>query len=148
MRKVESCFQRLSFVLDSKAKNRPAHRKADTTELPSRPKATASNLVWAIDFKGDFFLGDHTRVYPSIVTLLGHRCNPSPGHGVTDVLAKPVTHVLAPDTSDAPSASGIARHQHSAIGIPRSAFLSFVICHLYSYWLLAIALPCTPSSKK
>jgi hypothetical protein len=34
MRKVESCFQQLeqlSLVLDSKAKNRPAHRKADTT---------------------------------------------------------------------------------------------------------------------
>jgi hypothetical protein len=52
---------------------------------------------------------------------------------------------------------GVALHQHSAFripqsafshgsgllftNIPRSAFLRFVICHLYGYWLLAIGLP-------
>jgi hypothetical protein len=33
-------------------------------QWPNRPVASASNLVWAIDFKGDFFLQDGTRVYP------------------------------------------------------------------------------------
>jgi transposase InsO family protein len=31
---------------------------------PNRPVASAPNRVWAIDFKGDFFLQDGTRVYP------------------------------------------------------------------------------------
>jgi transposase InsO family protein len=45
-------------------RRRRSRKQGPLVELPTRPKATASNLVWAIDFKGDFFLADRTRVYP------------------------------------------------------------------------------------
>jgi transposase InsO family protein len=54
-------------------RRRRSRKNGPLVELPNRPKATASNLVWAIDFKGDFFLGDHTRVYPLTIQDLYSR---------------------------------------------------------------------------
>jgi transposase InsO family protein len=45
-------------------RRRRSRKNGPLVELPHRPQADASNRVWAIDFKGDFFLQDGTRVYP------------------------------------------------------------------------------------
>ena len=45
-------------------RRRRSRKNGPLVELPKRPQATAPNLVWAMDFKGDFFLQNGTRVYP------------------------------------------------------------------------------------
>jgi putative transposase len=45
-------------------RRRRSRKNGPLVQWPNRPVASASNLVWAIDFKGDFFLQDGTRVYP------------------------------------------------------------------------------------
>jgi transposase InsO family protein len=45
-------------------RRRRSRKNGPLVELPHRPEASAPNRVWAIDFKGDFFLQDGTRVYP------------------------------------------------------------------------------------
>ena len=45
-------------------RRRRSRKNGPLIQWPNRPIASASNLVWAIDFKGDFFLQDGTRVYP------------------------------------------------------------------------------------
>jgi len=45
-------------------RRRRSRKNGPLVELPQRPEANASNRVWAIDFKGDFYLQDGTRVYP------------------------------------------------------------------------------------
>ena len=45
-------------------RRRRSRKNAPLVQWPNRPVASAANLVWAIDFKGDFFLQDGTRVYP------------------------------------------------------------------------------------
>src|ERR1700761_7877332 len=45
-------------------RRRRSRKNGPLIQWPNRPIASASNLVWAIDFKGDFFLPDGTRVYP------------------------------------------------------------------------------------
>jgi putative transposase len=44
-------------------RRRRSRKNGPLVQWPNRPVASASNLVWAIDFKGDFFLRDGTRVY-------------------------------------------------------------------------------------
>ena len=45
-------------------RRRRSRKNGPLIQWPNRALARASNLVWAIDFKGDFFLQDGTRVYP------------------------------------------------------------------------------------
>jgi transposase InsO family protein len=45
-------------------RRRRSRKNGPLVELPNRPEASASNRLWAIDFKGDFCLQDGTRVYP------------------------------------------------------------------------------------
>ena len=45
-------------------RRRRSRKNGPLIRWPNRAVASASNLVWAIDFKGDFFLQDGTRVYP------------------------------------------------------------------------------------
>jgi putative transposase len=45
-------------------RRRRSRKNGPLVPWPNRPVASASNLVWAIDFKGDFLLQDGTRVYP------------------------------------------------------------------------------------
>jgi hypothetical protein len=40
-----------------------SRKNGPLVELPKRSQATVSNLVWAIDFKGDFFLQYGTGIY-------------------------------------------------------------------------------------
>jgi putative transposase len=54
-------------------RRRRSRRAGPLIDWPQRPEATACNLVWAIDFKGDFFLGDGTRVYPLTIEDLYSR---------------------------------------------------------------------------
>jgi transposase InsO family protein len=54
-------------------RRRRSRKNGPLVELPKRPQATVSNLVWAIDFKGDFFLQDGTRVYPLTIEDLYSR---------------------------------------------------------------------------
>jgi len=45
-------------------RRRRSRKNGPLVEWPERPGASAPNLVWAIDFKGDFFLQDGRRIYP------------------------------------------------------------------------------------
>lgn len=45
-------------------RRRRSRKNGPLVQWADRPNASASNLVWAIDFKGDFFLQDGTRIYP------------------------------------------------------------------------------------
>src|SRR5215472_16578874 len=45
-------------------RRRRSRKNGPLVELPHQPEANASNRVWAIDFKGDFYLQDGRRVYP------------------------------------------------------------------------------------
>jgi transposase InsO family protein len=45
-------------------RRRRSRKNALLVDWPNRPVASAANLVWAIDFKGDFLLQDGSRVYP------------------------------------------------------------------------------------
>jgi putative transposase len=45
-------------------RRRRSRKNGPLVQWPNRSVASASNLVWAIDFKGGFFLQDGTRVYP------------------------------------------------------------------------------------
>jgi len=45
-------------------RRRRSRKNGPLVQWPNRAVASASNRVWAIDFKGDFFLQDGTRVYP------------------------------------------------------------------------------------
>jgi putative transposase len=45
-------------------RRRRSRKNGPLVQWPNRPIASASNLVWAIDFKGDFLLQDGRRVYP------------------------------------------------------------------------------------
>jgi transposase InsO family protein len=45
-------------------RRRRSRKNGPLIQWSNRPVASASNLVWAVDFKGDFFLQDGTRVYP------------------------------------------------------------------------------------
>ena len=45
-------------------RRRRSRKNALLVDWPNRPVANAPNLVWAIDFKGDFLLQDGSRVYP------------------------------------------------------------------------------------
>jgi transposase InsO family protein len=45
-------------------RRRSSRKNGPLVEWPDRPVASAPNLVWAIDFKGDFFSQDGTRIYP------------------------------------------------------------------------------------
>lgn len=54
-------------------RRRRSRKNGPLVELPKRPLASASNLVWAMDFKGDFCLQDGTRVYPLTIEDLYSR---------------------------------------------------------------------------
>ena len=54
-------------------RRRRSRKNGPLVQWPNRPVASASNLVWAIDFKGDFFLQDGTRVYPLTIEDLYSR---------------------------------------------------------------------------
>jgi transposase InsO family protein len=45
-------------------RRRRSRKNGPLVQLPHRPEASASNRVWAIDFKGDFCLQNGSRVYP------------------------------------------------------------------------------------
>jgi len=54
-------------------RRRRSRKNGPLIELPHRPEASASNRLWAIDFKGDFCLQDGTRVYPLTIEDLYSR---------------------------------------------------------------------------
>ena len=45
-------------------RRRRSQKNGPLVQWPNRPMASVPNLVWAIDFKGDFLLQDGSRVYP------------------------------------------------------------------------------------
>jgi putative transposase len=58
---VGRLFRAAAMTHDRRKRSR---KNGPLVELPNRPVASAPNLIWAIDFKGDFFLEDGTRIYP------------------------------------------------------------------------------------
>ena len=60
-RTVGRLLQAAAMTHDRRKRSR---KNGPLVDWPNRPVASAPNLIWAIDFKGDFFLGDGTRIYP------------------------------------------------------------------------------------
>ena len=85
-------------------RRRRSRKNGPLVELPKRPVASASNVVWAIDFKGDFFLQDGTRVYPLTME---------------DLYSRLLLELRALESTNFAAVKASCRRVFSAYGIPQ-----------------------------